>query len=115
MDGLKIFAYVTSSTECAAKLENFFTDWLNVYDSYQQDNLLTSILSMTDAFGELSYVLRTCYNVGGSLQDNWEYYSSIWDDGMSIFNMFKNNIASSYLDIDDRSWSSYNTLNNQDW
>lgn len=39
----------------------------------------------------------------------------MWGSALSIFNMFKNNINSSYLDIDDRSWEAYNTFINADW
>ena len=106
---------MSSSSECALRLENFFTNWLDAYDNWFQDDLLHVIMNATDAFGELSFIFRECYKVGGSLQNNWSIYTHVWDSALSIFNMFKRNIVQNATDIDNRSWSAYNTAANGDW
>ena len=73
------------------------------------------MLNTTNAIGELSYVVRTCYDVGDSLEENWNFYIGLWDSAMSIFNMFKSNIVNNATDIDSRSWSAYQTAINSDW
>ena len=61
--------------------------------------------------GRTGKILRSCYAMGGSVKDKWNYYLTLWDSASSVYYMVRKNVVRNKTDIDDRAWSGYNSVN----
>ena len=84
------------------------------FESYKME-YLTSLLYVTDALGQSSYMGRNCFDTLLELRDYMVFYTDQANDFPAFAALMHENLKGVYSDLNTQGWVSYMSFVNQQW
>lgn len=83
-DGMMVYYYISNSKNCINNINSYVQNIINsslgaywfVESPEVRDYFEYALFNYTDSLSRFSPILRYCYEVGGEVDENWDYY---WD------------------------------------